>query len=74
MQMRTIEDLRKMTKDQLIKESMAYIDEIKRMESEAARLKEAYDRMKGSLMTEVSRKNAEIDALTFAIRKICKES
>lgn len=74
MQMRTIEDLRKMTKDQLLEECTDRTKEVGNLEAEIARLHEAFRQNHERHINEIARKNTEIDALTLAIRKICKES
>ena len=74
MEIKTIEDLRKLTKEQLINENMRLSEEVGTVESEIARLKEENRWMQESCTGELARKNVEIDALTLAIRKICKEA
>lgn len=74
MQMKTIEDLRKMTKDQLFEECTSRTKEVGNLEAEIRRLNDAFNESHMMHMDEIARKNTEIDALTLAIRKICKES
>lgn len=74
MQMKTIEDLRKMTKDQLFEEYTNRTEEVGNLEAEIRQLQEAFRQNHERHVNEIARKNAEIDALTLAIRKICKES
>ena len=73
MQIKTIEDLKKMTKERLLEEYTNRTEEVGNLEAEIARLHEAFRQNHERHTDEIARKNTEIDALTLAIRKICKE-
>lgn len=73
MEMKSVEDLRKMTKEQLISESIGLAKELENSRSESAGLRQAYLQQNERYACEVDRKNAEIDALILAIRKICRD-
>ena len=73
MQIKTMEDLKKMTKEQLLKEYASCTEEVGNLEAEKRRLQEAFRQNCERYADDIARKNIEIDALTLAIRKICKE-
>lgn len=73
MEIKSMEDLRKMTKEQLINESIGLAKELESSRSESAGLRQAYLQQNDRYACDVDRKNAEIDALILAIRKICRD-